>query len=363
MPLAIALLRCPPPVAWRSSFLAAARRWLYRYRYCLIAGGAIWLGYAVAFDRGRFPLDVTPEQLTACLELASVFFGYLLVVALFAVESPLRPLARGPLRPFGAVLATAFAVGVLLPGTLVINDLPQMLLKMSEGLTGGGVNQVQRFATPWSELVHTPLVQCVILLALAGIGAGVGLRRGNIYPTLWFGGAAAMFVLATARFGHVHYFAPAFVLSIPPALWLARELPGRVAVLGAVALVALTVVPVIRDLAAPADAATIAEQRWAVIDRLGAELVTQPGTVALSEDYTSPVPGVRWLGLVEELRGVGARLPIPVHAGQRRRHRDRRGAAPRTGVLHRRAPRPSSPARRACRCSAAPTSWTRCPER
>jgi hypothetical protein len=301
LPFAIALAWRPPPADWARTFGSDARAWLHRYRVPLVAFVVVWIAFCATFDPGRVHFSPTPAQRTTCLELAAGFGGFLALVAIVNLVPRLRSLARGPLLPYGAALALALAIGVLLPGTPFVNDLPEMLVKMVGGLTGGGVNQgVAPFTIPWSELRHEPFLQAELLLALAGVAAALGARRGDARPVLWFSGAAVAFVMALARLGDVHYFAPAFVLSVPAALWLVRRLPGRLGPGAAAAVVAVALLPVFQNLTDPANAATLAEARSTAIDRLGAELVTQPGTVGLSDDYVSPTADVRWFSLVHE---------------------------------------------------------------
>lgn len=298
LPFGAALLWRSPRPGWAPAFARSARDWLSRYWVALGLFAAVWLTFCVTFDRTRVPVSLTHEQRVTCAELGGAYAGYLLLVGIFATPG-LRRFARGPLRPLGAVLVTAFAVGVLVPSVLFVNDLPEMLVKMVGGLTGGGVNEgVARFSTPWSELRHEPLLQAIGLLVLAAVAALLGARRRDHRPLLWFLGAALSFAMAVARLGEAHYFAPAFVLSIPPALWLVRELPPRVRPVGALAVVVFALTPVVQHLDTQAATATREEEQSAAIERLTDQLVTQPGTVALSEDYVSPVADVRWFGLV-----------------------------------------------------------------
>lgn len=301
LPFAIALAWRPPPADWAPAFRVDAVAWLRRYRILLVSFALLWIVFCATFDPSRIHYSPTSQERSTCYELAAGFGCFLAIVVIVNLVPRLGPLARGPLRPYGAALAVALAAGVLLPGTLFVNDLPQILVKMVGGLTGGGVNQgVAPFAIPWSELRHEPFLQTELLLALAAVAAAAGVRRRDLQPLLWFSGAAVAFVMALARLGDVHYFAPAFVLSIPAVLWLARRLPDRLAAGGAVAVVAVALLPVFQNLTGPANAATLAEAQSAEIERLGAELVTQPGTVALSDDYVSPTADVRWFSLVHE---------------------------------------------------------------
>lgn len=297
VPLALALALRPP----RRAFVADARRWLRRYRFPLVAFFGLWVLFCAAFDASRVPFGLSRPQATALAVVAGVPLAYAAAVATLAFVPALRRFARGPLGPVGPAIAAALAAGVLLPGTLVMNDLPEMLVKMAQALRHGGVAGLAPGATgSWSELVHSPGLQAVVLLAVAAVAAVVGLARREPQPLLWFAGSAATFVMATSRIGPVTNLAPAFVLSIPAALWLARRLPRPVMPVAALALVAVAAAPMVSDLSKPRDAARLQERRWAAMDAVAAKLVVKPGTVALS-DEGAPVPDVRWHDFVQQV--------------------------------------------------------------
>lgn len=295
VPLALALIARPP-----QPDLSNARRWLHRFRVPLVAFFAIWVLFCVTFDRTRVPLKVTHHEATVMTTILVVALCYVASVAVVARTEALRSLARGPIRPVGLLIASAFAGGVLLPGTLFINDLPRVLVAMGSALGHGGVDRALPGTSPtWNELVHAPVVQALILLVLAGVAAGIGLGVRELQPMVWFSGAAAMFVLATLHPGPVVNFAPAFVLSIPPVLWLARRLPPLAAPAAAVALVAASLVPALRDVAKPADAARLEERQAAAMTSI-ADRLLGPGKIALTEDF-APLPDVRWHDDVQQI--------------------------------------------------------------
>jgi len=301
LPLALALLTRPPGSGWGNAFIESGRRWLRRYRVPLLAFFAVWLVFCATFDRSRVPLDLNRSQTLAVSVVAGVPLAYAAMVAILFRARPLRRIARGPLGPLGPVLAAAFAAGLLLPGTFAINDLPEMLVRMGRSLRHGGVDRLAPgVAGSWSELGHTPVLQALILLAVAGVASGIGLVVREAGPSLWFGGSAATFLMATSHVGPASNFAPAFVLSIPPALWLARRMPRPAPPIAALALVALAFIPALRDLPKPRDAARLQERRWAAIDAIGAKVITKPGIVALSDD-SAPIPDVRWHDYVQQV--------------------------------------------------------------
>jgi hypothetical protein len=290
---AIALLWRPPAAEWWPAWRRDLGAWLRRYKVPLIAFAVVWLVFCAILDWNRVPFSATHNQRVACALLALAFLGYLGVVRL-ATWGPLRRFSRGPLRPVGAVLVTALAIGIVLPATIAINDLPEMLVKIVEGLTGGGINQgISPFKLPWNELTHGPLLQALVLFGVATVAAVVGIVRRDLTPLIWWSAAALSGAMALARLGTTHYFAPGYVLSIPPALWLAQRMPRRFVAGAGVALVLLTFGPVVRHLQVGRHRASFVERQSAYVLQLENQLVTQPGVVALAEDYDSPTPDVQ----------------------------------------------------------------------
>ena len=92
-------------------------------------------------------------------------------------------------------------------------------------LSGGGVNAgVKPFDLDGIDFGAWPLREALLVFAIAGAAAVVGLWKRQLVPVLWFLGAAVLAVMASARLGVTRYYAPPFVVSIPPALWLLRRL-------------------------------------------------------------------------------------------------------------------------------------------
>lgn len=295
VPFAVALL-------WRWSrgdigpALARTLPWLRRFRVPLALLAAVWITFAVTFNRTRIPSPLTHQQRWTTLDLAVALIGYLALVSALA-RSRLRRLARAPLSTTAAAIVAAFAVGVALPATLFLNDAPEMLVKLVTGLTGGGINEnVAPFTIPWHALLHGQLLYATILMAIGAVAALAGLLRRDLEPLLWFSGALTAALMAAARLGSVHYFAPAYVLSIPAVLWLAKRLPGRAAAAG-VALVAVGLVPALGRLYDPANAAAAQQEQWAAMQRLGGRLL-RPGEVAVT-DIDAPGPETRFFGNVQ----------------------------------------------------------------
>lgn len=302
VPLGVALVLRPPAGAWAPALVRDGRAWLRRYRWPLLAFFAVWVLLCVTFDRSRVPISVTHQQAAVVQRIGLAALVYVIAVAAVAAVPVLRGYSRGPLRPFGLVLVAAFACGILLPGTLALNDLPEMLAKIVHDLAHGGIGPgLAQSTVSGSELVHAPLVTALVVVVIAGIAAGVGMAAGDLQPMLWFSGAAAMFVIATIHLGPPETFAPAFVLAIAPTLWLARRLPRAMPALAGAAVVVLMLVPTLQALAKPSDSARTEERGWQAIEADGAQLLAPPKTVALMPDDTSPGPDIRWDDFVQQV--------------------------------------------------------------
>ncbi len=247
-PLALAVAVRPPLGPWRDALVIRTRNVAVRLRIPLALAASAWIVLIVIFNRSRLPspfgdwrypngTHTNADIRRLVLEILVVLIGY---TALALVARRIRSrIVRRLFDPFVAVLLWSLVVGVVLPGTLVIEDGLAMLVSIHDGLTGGGVNTsvyVTPFAHAWNNLVHWPLQQFLVLFGLAAVAVVVGVRRGELGPALWFTAAAAAALFAAARLGTRHYWAPAYVLSVPPALWLCRQL-RLVGAVGAAGLV------------------------------------------------------------------------------------------------------------------------------
>jgi hypothetical protein len=145
-------------------------------------------------------------------------------------------------------------------------------------------------------LRHAPFRE-VLLFSLAGIAALVGLRRRDPQPVVWFVGVLVLGAMAQARLAAIHYFAPAFVLCVPGALWLLCRERGRPASLLLWPVIALLVLPVFEHRHDP----RIETERFAdsVAPSVRAiEARLRPGEVALAQTYW-PIADARYFDLVE----------------------------------------------------------------
>ena len=307
LPFGIALAARRPPSDGQAT-RARARMIIVRYRYPLAALAALWFVLVVAFNSSRLPTttgawlypDGTKtrgEIWRLVLEIVVVLGGY--TAASFLAQRSRTGVVRRLFDPLVAVVLWAFLVGVAAPGTLVLRDGLTMLVSIRNGLTGGGVNSsasVSPFAHSWSNLAHWPIQQFLVIFLLAAVAAIIGLRRRELGPTLWFSGAAVAAVFAGARYGTQHYWAPAFVLSIPPFLWLCRRL-GRAGTIGAAAVLLYVLVPAAQNVRIGAHRAAAQEQGMLVWNAAAKKLIKR-GEVALGAPYVAPVQDIPYVDLV-----------------------------------------------------------------
>jgi dolichyl-phosphate-mannose-protein mannosyltransferase len=315
VPFVLALLLRPPAPGWPKRLADRTSRSLARHSTALSLLAAAWIALAVVFNVPRWPFDTYSFEHTLIAQFAIGFAAYLAVALAVNRAVPARGPANHALRrafsPFAALLTAVLALGICLPGTLFVDDGLLMLVKIKDGLTGGGINEgVSRFSFASDQLQHWPLRQAMAVFVLAGIAALVGVARRDLMPMLWFSGAAMMGFMAAGRLGTVHYFAPSYVLSIPPALWLLRRPRGVGAAVAVAAVSAYVLIPQLEmhrlDMAARA--AQDQEAYAAAAERIAQSLI-KPGRVALLEPPTTAIPDVRWSYVVD--RGTSFKPPYP----------------------------------------------------
>lgn len=297
--LAIAAVWRRPGPGWWSELRRSAADWGGRRRHWLVAVGALWLALAVAMNWGQFPFDLTAEMAFAGA-VPLLFVGAYLLAA---------TQLRGRLvDPFYAFVAGSVLVGLALPATLDLPDGLRSLTNIVNGLAGGGINEdIPAFAAPLDQLEEFPLRQAVLVFALAGLGAVVGWFRSEPLPVVFFSGALVLAVMAQARLAAIHYFAPAFVLSVPAALWLLRGRHSGAASLLVWPVVLFLVWPQIehkdspaRDLQSSAD--RVAPSLAVIEQRL------KPGEVGLLPSYW-PNADVRYFAVVQYFVGYAPTYP------------------------------------------------------
>ncbi len=283
VPLALAAAWRPPEPDGVGS-PQRSRRWQ------IVAGLGTVL--AVVANLERVPFRPTGGQLAATLA------PVLLVAASFAAVRMAPPRLRRVLHPSYPRIAAAVLAGLAVPILLDVPDGLQSMVSIENGLTGRGINSsIPLFATPLS-MFWTTLKLPFLIFALAGVGAVVGLVTRDARPVVWFTGAVVLGTMAEARLAAIHYFAPAFVLSVPAALWLFRLRRLRVASLLVWPVVLVVTWPAVRDRDSPSKEARefraqVARPAAAVAARL------RPGEFALTAPY-APIGDTRYFQLVEQ---------------------------------------------------------------
>jgi hypothetical protein len=318
--LVLAALWRPPDPGWPRQLERAAREALARHRVVLGAAAALWLLLAVLLNAERIPFEATSEQLAA-FAVPVLLVGAYAACAVAAVRLGAPRIVRRLADPLLALIAAGVLAGLLAPVTLDVPDGLQSLVNLERGLSGGGINEAHEpFSEGWDRFLELVAPQAVFVFVLAGVAAVVGLIRREPQPVVWFVGSLLLGVMAQARTPNVHYFAPAFVVAIPAALWLLqreRLRPASILVWPVIAWIAL---PAFQDRDVPKVEAARFEQ--AVVPTLAAVRERlKDGEIALAPSYW-PEADTRYFGLVEtfvehtppypyrfiEASSVGARL-------------------------------------------------------
>jgi hypothetical protein len=280
-----------------------------RFRYPLIALGVVWLAFATEFNVRHWPIHPSRSQLGAAMLAIAAVGGYA-AVSWWADRSGRSGLRR-VFHPLVASLVVAFAIGVALPATVFVDTGLRMLVTMANTLLGRAVNQnVHPFHVPWGQFGQFPLAETLPAFALAAVALVLGAWRRDLRPLLFASGTLATGAMAVARLGTVHYFAPAYVLAVPAALWLLLLVPRPAAVAVGATLVAVVLVPQLQHLNDNARAADGSVRQSVDYERLGKPLL-RPGQVALV-DVGSPLPDSLYAALVEEFI-----VDPPPYPGQR----------------------------------------------
>jgi hypothetical protein len=296
--LAIGALVGHPPSGWRSQLIRDARLTLKRRRRLIGAILVLAVALAVISNWSRIPFTIERRQ-AAFFVLGVVLILAYLAAAIAVERSASNPLIRRIFDPFYGLLAVGIAVGLAAPLVFVLNDAFRALAAMRDTLLGRGVNSgVKAFHLQAHQFLDTPLRQASVVFALALVAALVGARRRDALPALWFTGSLVMGVMAAARLSTLRYYAPAFVLAIPAALWLFRRRERAAAPILVWALVAFVVIPQFQHRDGPAKDARYFERIDAQMER-AADALVKPGEVMLTADY-APV-GEERLGEVASI--------------------------------------------------------------
>jgi hypothetical protein len=284
-----------PAGDWWPEFKSGLADGVRRHRAWLYPVGAILLLLALLLNVRRLPWDPTEEQLVAVIAPILVVGDYL-GLAWLARRFDFPRALRRLLDPFLGFVGAAYLAGLALPIALSIPDGMQAMVAIEKGLSGRGINDtIEPFSTSLTQLEHYPLRQATFVFVLAGVGAIVGLRRREPAPVVWFVGAAVLGVFAEARLAAIHYFAPAFVVSLFGAVWLIRRAHWGSGLLAA-ALVAYLVLPQLENRHSrpfdPSLEAAVAPSLRAI------EALLKPGEVAVTPSYW-PNGDTRYFGVVE----------------------------------------------------------------
>jgi Dolichyl-phosphate-mannose-protein mannosyltransferase len=241
--LLVAAIWRHPGAGWPAAVRARIRAGWNRHRRRALALSLLVLGSIVAFNLDRPAFSLTHEQRTLALTIVALVGGY---GAFAVIARRLRLLGADRLfDPFVATLALAVVGGVAIPIVVDPEDGFQMLVAIKDGLLGGGVNHG---ISPFSQLdrwpyLSYPMLQGVIVFAVAMIAGVVGLLRRAPAPVVFASASAVLALMALARNQQTYYIAPAYVAAIPGALWLFHRSGRRAAPLLLWPLIAVVVVP------------------------------------------------------------------------------------------------------------------------
>ena len=297
LPLTVAALWRPPGAGWFREGANAVTSWTRRNVLWLVPVVLVWLVLCYLFNRERLPIVQTDDQRSILINGATFLVGYTILA--FVTERFRIPWADRIFRLSYACILLAFVVGLAIPASLVLDDGVQMLVAIKETLTGGRVNEdVEPFENfTWSSLRRSPLNYAVVVIGLGAVAGVFGLvRRHAEWPFLLALGSLALATMAAARYSYDYYYAPAFAVAIPGALWLVRR-PSRVAVPVYVAVPVLALY-----LWTLSDAQSWEQRHETAVDASAQELadeLLQPGEVALVPSYYYPIEDVRFDSLVE----------------------------------------------------------------
>jgi hypothetical protein len=226
--------------------------------------------------------------------------------------------------PLFSLLAVAVVAGFALPSSLILDDGIQSASAVWQSLRGERVNaHIDAFGQFSAHaFLRYPLSAATILFGLAAVAGAVAVRRRRYWPAVLALGTLVLALMAAARFSFDYYYAPAYALAIPSALWLFRRERSAVAPPYVWIVVAAVVVPLLWRLPSGADtvgAVNASAQRLA--DRL-----LKPGEVILTP-ATFPVEDTRYGSFVRAFadhtpdfpyRFIGAGdLPVAVARGLR----------------------------------------------
>ncbi len=239
IPLVVAAAWRPPGRGWEARVAVRTRIAFRRHALWLVPAVAIWAYLCIVINRERLPILTNDGQRSVAWNGLALIGGYALATL---VSQWLRiPWARRIFSPLVLCLVVAFVVGVALPASLIVDDGLQAVVAATESISGGRVNANIPLFDQWdtSRFLHYPYNAATLVFALALAAAVAGVRRKVYWPAVLLTGAAPLALAAAARFNYDYYYAPAYALCIPGALWLVRDPGRRVVTPAAVAVVVL----------------------------------------------------------------------------------------------------------------------------
>jgi hypothetical protein len=296
VPLVVAAVWRPPErEPFRRTF-APLGSWARRHVLWLVPLALAWLVVCWVFNRERLPVVQTDDQRTILVTGATIVGGY--TAFAYLVDRLRIPWADRIFRLAYAWILVAFVVGLFLPATLVLDDGVQMLVAMKETLTGQRVNEgIEPFENfTFDALRAWPLNAMAVVVVLGASAGALGLVRRQHWPFLLALGSVVLALMAAARYSYDYYYAPAFTVAIPGALWLFRR-SGRVTAPVYVLAVAVGfygyALTTVQTWQPPQDEAIDASAQ-----RLADELLA-PGEVILVGHYYTAIEDVRFGSLVD----------------------------------------------------------------
>ena len=293
LPIAVAVLWRPPAPGWHrrvASTLRQPRPWAW------VAAGAFlvtWVVLCVVFNRERLPVLTNDDQRAVVFDGAVLLAG--LAVATLAAQRFRIPWAERLFSPLTLALVLAFALGVLLPASLILDDGIQAVVAAAESMSGGRVNEhVDVFADFRLEaFFRFPLLAATIVFLLSGAAVVVGWRRGIRWPLVLATAVVPLVIVAAARFSYDYYYAPAYAFALPGALWLLSRGAPRVGLRQA-AVVALVALPLLGDLGTEETGQVPTGVAAAAL----ADELLRPGEVILAP-LDIPIEDTRWITFMD----------------------------------------------------------------
>lgn len=288
-----------PGSDWSTKLKEEAKAFLRRRWLPVGLAAALWVVVFFVLNGHRLSFSTAGADWTLLGLTLFVLFDYWL--ATWLVQRFVRwRVARRMFDPLYLTLVAALAVGVALPLFLMLNSSLWILSLTLQSLAGSNINSgIKPFTNVYATVTSFPVLEAMIVVAVACAAAVVGIARRNAWPVLWFSAAGTATVLAMARSGESRYYAPGYVLAIPAALWLLRRGRATVAPVLVWVLVLGVLVPTFIHMRDDAHEAHRDETQSAAATQLADKLLG-PNQCALVSGYYYPVADARWWSLVAD---------------------------------------------------------------